>query len=183
MVKLKQVDHLYRLLVDFVEFDPETALPGDWLNYQVRLVMLRVGANVQMARHLMVATPQRPSDPEKEVRAVHADLRQLVRQYAAGGPPTLIPVSAKIAAFGGETTAGRFLAEGNVRDITILAVVALLAQADSPPIALCPEDDKLFFRVRRQQYCSRSCVNRANARAYRQRMLEKKPRIKTRRPK
>ena len=33
-------------------------------------------------------------------------------------------------------------------------------------IARCPECDGLFYRVRKQKYCNRPCVAKANWRAY-----------------
>jgi hypothetical protein len=169
----KRTDNPYRLLVELAEFDPETARPGDWLNYQAGLTMLTVGGNVQMATHLLVEKPLKLPDPETEVRAVHADLQKVVRQFAAGGRVELVPVTAKVAAIGSEPApTGRLLVTGSRRDTAILMAVMLLARPEQPPLALCPEDGRVFLRVRRQQYCSRACVNRANVRAYRQRLLE-----------
>ena len=43
----------------------------------------------------------------------------------------------------------------------------LLSKAGSvSPVLRCPECDGLFYRIRKQRYCSRQCVSRANWRDY-----------------
>ena len=51
----------------------------------------------------------------------------------------------------------------------LMAVALVLATTERLPIGICPEDQKLFYRVRRQLFCSRQCVLRANKRAWLQR--------------
>jgi len=64
---------------------------------------------------------------------------------------------------------GIMLAKGATRDVTLVTLIHLLAAGDTKPIRRCPEcpEHRLFYRVRRQKYCSRACVNRANKRAWR----------------
>src|SRR5262249_15870386 len=57
---------------------------------------------------------------------------------------------------------------GPTRDM-FLEALFLLLQEDTERIRRCPECDKLFYRVRKQQFCSRQCTNRANVRTWRQR--------------
>jgi hypothetical protein len=40
-------------------------------------------------------------------------------------------------------------------------------------IRRCPECEKIFLKVRKQGYCSRTCVNKANKRAWRERQEQK----------
>ena len=168
----KKADDLYRLLVDLAGFDPETARPGDWLNYRLGLDALARAGNERMTTRIFnVGNPQRVGTIEQieaEVRPIHAELRKVVRQYAAGGTVGTVEITAQIAAF----SSGELLATGDTRDVALLMAVMLLVRSDRASIAICPEDERLFVKVRRQQFCSRRCVNRANVRAYRQRMLE-----------
>jgi hypothetical protein len=174
---MAKADDLYQLLVDLAEFDPELARPGDWLNYRVGLDTLARAGNERMTTHIFnVGNPQRIGTIEQieaEVRPIHEDLRKVVRQFAGGTSKIqTVPITASVAAVGHKTP--RLLATGSTRDAAILTAVMLLLRPDRSPIAICPEDDRLFVKVRRQQFCSRRCVNRANVRAYRQRMLEEK---------
>ena len=179
----KKDDTLYRLLVELAEFDPEAARPGDWLNYEAGLAMIGVGGNVQLAAGIFQDRPPSGHSPEAFVRAIHPDLRHVVRQFAASGRVealVLVPITANVAVVQDER---KLRITGSSRDTAILRIVLLLASAEAPPIGMCPEDKKLFVRVRRQQYCSRQCVNRVNMRAHRQRLLEQMKATKKRRPK
>ncbi len=161
---------LYRLLVDLAEFDPKMARPGDWLNYHAALGALTRSVGQQTGDLIFnTGDPQGLRAVEAELRPIVEDLQRIVRQYAAGGGLGTEWITVRVAA----TPRGRLLAHGGTRDVAILAAVMLLTKTERSPIAICPEDDRLFVRVRRQQYCSRRCVNRANVRAYRAAMLEK----------
>jgi hypothetical protein len=158
----------YHLLVDLAELDPKLARPGDWLNFHAGLRELcRIVGEEVSAMIYNTGDPQGLRAVEDELRPIVTDLQRIVRQYAAGKTGwTQITVNV------GATARG-LLAHGDTRDVAILAAVMLLTKPDRPPIAICPEDERLFVRVRRQQYCSRRCVNRANARDRREKMLEK----------
>ena len=163
---------LYQLLVDLAELDPKLARPGDWLNFHAGLRELcRIVGEEVSAMIYNTGDPQGLRAVEEELRPIVVDLQRIVRQYAAD-PAKATParITVKVAA----TSRGLFAA-GGTRDVAILAAVMLLTKPDRPPIGICPEDDcgRLFVRVRRQQYCSRRCVNRANARDRREKMLEK----------
>ncbi len=58
---------------------------------------------------------------------------------------------------------------GSVRDVFVFVLAFLLAQEPRSRFQECPGCGRLFYRIRRQRYCSRPCVNRANLRAYRAR--------------
>jgi hypothetical protein len=183
---------LYPLLVELANFDPELARPGDWLNYRVALDTLARAANEQLRTHIFnVGNPHRLGDLEAEVRAIHPELKQLIEQAIGERHPRVtitggsrdhqvlrtVPIQVS-AAVGWR---GTLLATGSTRDTILLLVLMLLYGTERPPIGRCPECERLYLRVRRQQYCSRPCVNRANARAYRATLLDKKPATKKRR--
>ena len=44
----------------------------------------------------------------------------------------------------------------------------LLEQGPTDAIRQCPECETIFYRVRKQQYCTRRCVARASMRKWRQ---------------
>jgi endogenous inhibitor of DNA gyrase (YacG/DUF329 family) len=55
---------------------------------------------------------------------------------------------------------------GSAREAVLLRLLYLLARHGHESIRPCPECGRLFWRVRRQLYCSRTCVNRVNMRAW-----------------
>jgi hypothetical protein len=55
---------------------------------------------------------------------------------------------------------------GITHDIFLLTFLHLLA-GPADMILRCPECATLFYRVRKQQYCSRACVNKATVRKWR----------------
>jgi hypothetical protein len=57
--------------------------------------------------------------------------------------------------------------DGSLRDLFLSTLVFLLAQ-DVAHVRRCPECQTIFYRVRKQQYCTRRCTNRANMREWRQ---------------
>ena len=60
-------------------------------------------------------------------------------------------------------------ATGTTRDIFLLRLLFLLSQQPLDCIRRCPECSTIFFRIKKQQYCSRACTNKANVRTWRQR--------------
>jgi hypothetical protein len=59
------------------------------------------------------------------------------------------------------------LMDGTLRDM-FLHVLSLLLSQDMAHMRRCPECQTIFYRVRKQRYCTRTCTNRANMRAFRQ---------------
>jgi hypothetical protein len=57
--------------------------------------------------------------------------------------------------------------DGSLRDLFLSTLVFLLAR-DIAHLRRCPECQTIFYRVRKQRYCTRTCTNRANMRAFRQ---------------
>jgi hypothetical protein len=58
---------------------------------------------------------------------------------------------------------------GLTREIFLLVLFDLLGHESMDYVRRCPECGAVFYRVGKQQYCSRPCVNRANVRNWRQR--------------
>ncbi len=64
---------------------------------------------------------------------------------------------------------GGLLFRGSGPDMFVLVLSFLLSQQAVNRIQVCPECGKLFLRMRKQQYCSRTCVTRVNKRDARRR--------------
>jgi hypothetical protein len=59
------------------------------------------------------------------------------------------------------------LIDGTLRDL-FLWRLAFVFGKDPSHIKRCPECQTIFYRVRKQEYCTRRCTNRANMREWRQ---------------
>lgn len=57
---------------------------------------------------------------------------------------------------------------GSASNMFFLILALLLGQQPSDRIRRCPECQRLFLRIRKQEYCSRMCVNRVNKRTWRE---------------
>ena len=62
---------------------------------------------------------------------------------------------------------------GNGTEVFLSLVLLLTHKAEKLQIGVCPEDGRLFYRVRRQVFCSRRCAQNATKRAWRQRQNQK----------
>lgn len=165
-----------RLAVDFANTDLDELRPGDWMNLRDDL-----RAFFGFGRKPGTATPYAPKDMGGIVAMarIHSgaleepELRELQRvareTFAAvlhrGGKPSYLPydLPGKWMLFGG--TLG--VRGTPVQVLESVLLFALTQSREGRQIRVCPEDGKLFFRVRRQRYCSRQCVDRANKRAQR----------------
>lgn len=58
------------------------------------------------------------------------------------------------------------LIDGTLRDLLLWRLAFVLA-CDASHVRRCPECRTIFYRVRKQLYCSRRCTNRANMREWR----------------
>ena len=67
---------------------------------------------------------------------------------------------------------------GEPAKVFLIALILIIKESAALPVGLCPEDQRLFFRVGRQRYCSHPCVLRANKRDWRKREAQKQSRRK-----
>jgi predicted RNA-binding Zn ribbon-like protein len=158
---------LARLLADLVNFDMDTARPGDWLNTRIALdELVRAASADPRAPHpANVINPQRLGDLEAEVREALPDLQRLVRESATG-EGALVAVTVKLGALRN----GRLLVTGGTRDTAIVMAAYVLTQFTRPPILICPEDGRAFVRLRRQRYCSPRCLRHVYVRGLQARL-------------
>ena len=157
--------------VQFAGMDLDHLRPGDWLN-------LRDDFSKFLAFH-SVEGPGYRDCPEDDFRAIQRDLNTLLRDVVTSRDthrlsPTFVPIHVRISLFcmpaqGPFPEQTMRQACGPMRDLFILRVRDLLLQAPTlEPIRQCPECERIFLRVRKQEYCSRACVNRASVRRWRQ---------------
>jgi hypothetical protein len=136
-----------------------------------------------------VVTPPTARDyPEDALRALQGEVRAMLgtiadRQVGVPRPgqgsvidgrgtpgcgiSDQIPIAVKKWLVVAEPRAGAVVGiSGSVRDVLLEMLFLMLSQQPLSPIARCPECHSLFYRVRRQKYCSRQCANRVNQRIY-----------------
>ena len=65
-------------------------------------------------------------------------------------------------------SSSHLMIKGPTRDVFLMTLLVLLNHEPTDRILRCPECHTIFYRVRKQQYCSRPCTNRANVRQWRQ---------------
>jgi hypothetical protein len=164
--------------------DLDRLRPGDWLNVQDDLHAFIHGVGINAPEHDAltaiedmgrIAITRAPRDHPMTVEEV----RQL--QMAARAffdhlfPKDDRPVGA--ADLGSMTLtlhvyrmneAVYIDALGELREVVLTTLALLLSRQGPAPIRRCPECQTIFYRVRKQQYCSPRCAKRASMRQWRQ---------------
>lgn len=177
-------------LVAFAGKDLATMRAGDWLNLRddvgAFLGTTSGGATLADLGGLPIIMPIAPPAPkdlsdvalrelQSEIRTLLdglvGPLRQHPRQHAVTwtGLMAGVKVETSYTLLGHHSLGALLTASGRPRDMVLLRAIMLLTREDTQRLGRCPEPEcgKLFFRVRRQKYCGRACVNRANKRAWR----------------
>jgi hypothetical protein len=147
--------------IRFAESDLDRFRPGDWLNLRHDL------ATFLEAKWAPIAIPEPKGLPDAALRELQGDVRALLGQVA---PPRRFKVRSVeiqgpllLNVLAGPPAWLRSIS--HPRDAVLLSLGLLLA-ADPGAVRRCPEPacQRLFYRVRRQVYCSTPCVKRANKR-------------------
>lgn len=178
-----------RFAVAFAGADLDGFRPGDWLNLRADLAAFTSAPRGQPAHAadfggiIPFVRPVRPLPrdcPEEACRHLQHDTQVLLAAVAdrsglnlialSGGILTSVQKHLTVAPTGRLTgpSSAVVLVRGPFRDIYLEILIALLSQGPLPPIGRCPEPAcaRLFYRVRRQRFCSRTCANRASMRAH-----------------
>lgn len=180
----------------FANQDLDHMRPGDLLNLREDLGNFHWGlggeATSLAERGGISATLIDPPFPQDfsvdDFKRLQADITSLLRAVSLGGRRALgpgdKPRSSSVPTF---TLTARYMivplpglsfigAQGGTHDITLLMLIHLLTRDHPSRFRTCPDPDcgRLFYRVRRQLFCSKRCVARANKREERRRPAEKR---------
>jgi hypothetical protein len=173
--------------------DLDRLRPGDWLNLRDdleaflgrhrldRLVSQEDPAAPLAALGDIVGTPTEPPYPEEygvddfrvlqqETKCTLSRMLDKREGVPVASSPVLIPVRCDLLNFGFvPSLAGRNMLEvsGTTRDTFLMVLYVRLSREPTDRILRCPECQTIFYRVRKQRYCSRPCVHRAAARKWR----------------
>jgi hypothetical protein len=177
--------------VDFTRLDLTALRPGDWLNLRddfLEFFGVRghqhadpfKGANLSTVGGIIVSPicfdpAARQEDTPEDFEALQKEVSDILYTLTEPlhiGPLELtriVPTSLCIRTCFQRVQGKNYLvAEGRTRDLFLFILNDLLLyHADT--ILRCPECNRIFYRVRKQEYCERACTNRANVRTWRQR--------------
>jgi hypothetical protein len=177
--------------IAFADLKLDELRPGDWLNLRDDLREFtgvgKLGVDTSLAAVAPggVMAQLHPGEPsardllEPQIVALQSEFRQLLGALADGmrrAPATPGAASVSVTVYSpveikarysavGLGQAALITATGSARDISLLRLIHLLAQGENANrVRRCPDCGRLFFRKRRQLYCSKKCVNRVNKR-------------------
>jgi len=175
--------------LQFAQMDLNTLSPGRALTLREDLedfLGCRPGKQYSIdpgdvrAAPLSMLTPPLPQEyPEDTLRQLQQETRAIFAHLVdsrntwvkdISQPWVNIPGQYYLASFPtyGKKSSNHLMMKGTIRDVFLMMLLALLNQEPTDRILRCPECKTLFYRIRKQQYCSRPCVNRANVRNWRQ---------------
>lgn len=185
-----------RFAVRFAQMDFDTLRAGDWLNLRedfIGFLMMTPGQPYITTPVTSIATPETSpevfqplismgmvgipdgeSSPEdfslNDFRALQADVRQWLSSLSytqspgeAWLPPA-IPLQGRVA-----LSQPASQVHAPLRDLFLWHLFLLLLQEPPDRIRCCPECETIFYRVKKQAYCSRTCGNRVTQRRWRER--------------
>lgn len=174
-----------QFVVRFAQMTLDPIRPGDLLNLRDDFMMF-FGVvpdhdSPQIFRHVfcMPSVEEHPSwVSEETIRSLQQDTQRIVaslvnlRERTPEGAviqnDLQLSVSLLPLAQPGRPGPNLLHFYGNFRDLFLMTMLIDLSQEPTDRILRCPECPTIFYRIRKQQYCSRRCVNRANVRHWRQ---------------
>jgi len=166
--------------IRFAQMDLDTLRPGDWLNLRddfALFLVCKAGQRRPLAQRgeimtMPLAHPLPSEFSEDDFRALQMEVRVIVQSLVHEGllSAPMTEIHGYFFLFRPSTGDWSVLtAQGATRDMCLVTLLFLLNQESLDRIRRCPECGTIFYRIQKQQYCSRSCTNRANVRTWRQR--------------
>jgi hypothetical protein len=168
---------LLRFAVRFAETDLETLRPGDWMNLRDELESV-MSPSIPMPG-VLVSPVKVQELTDDFVKALREDFRRFLApvadgQAAAESARRGRPETVRLGEMGlGVLPSGGIYVNGDPRTAALMKLAFVVA-LNTEAVRRCPECRRLFYRVRRQLYCSRTCVTRVNKRDERKASQPKK---------
>jgi len=173
MTRKNTTDKSSRLafVVHFVQLDLDRLRPGDRLNLEDDLARF-LEPDAQGPGLYAVAVGV-PGIATGELSALQATMRAIVTSYLElregrrrAADLYEIHLRKMITPQGTPGGPPRVVATGEVRDVALEVLFSVLASVEADRLRRCPECGTIFLRMRKQLYCTRKCVNKANKRAW-----------------
>jgi hypothetical protein len=181
----------WQFVLHFAQLDLDALRPSGWLKLREDLAWFLTGSvagrvyyagDTPLPGDIEIRPFEPPSPleyPEEAFRALQHEIIPLVQSMVGAAHPGMgagprLPFQAVLCApsLDGlipETGQHLLIVEGSTRDAFILRVFALMVRDSTTRLRRCPECNVIFYRMGKQQYCSRPCVNRATVRTWRER--------------
>jgi hypothetical protein len=178
-----------QFVIRFAQMDLDTLRAGDWLNLredcmaflgiEVHGGLTAIQTPEESGR--IVALPLHAPLPTEfaveDCIALQADTRRILDEWVGPAPgeqgmlsPHDIHVLYTVTRTRSQTGASWvswLQVQGTTRELFLIILLHLLGRESMDAIRHCPECGTIFYRVGKQQYCSRPCSNRANVRTWR----------------
>ena len=174
-----------KFVVALATMDLDKARPGDWSNLRDDLGAFFGLTRQNFNQEFNVRTPGAwlpipMSSPgtmsDQDLRQLQMETRKILEYVSAPRPAGQKGAQAG-PRFCNQTIEKRpyltdegglaYLITGEPHELFLEVLFKLFEQAGSvSPVLRCPECDDLFYRVRKQRYCTRRCVSKANWRTY-----------------
>jgi hypothetical protein len=189
---IQTAEERVKFAIEFMQLDLERMRTGDWLNLQEDLQNFLFPEGIRCGFHII------PEDLLKEhsvdaIQVLRRDVEEILNLVAMftekspneenegnkndedGPVPELgflspqLSVRPVLILFPDQRPEHPIVFWlGNFHDTFLMQLITSLAQLPLDTLRRCPECGTIFYRVRKQQYCSRPCVHRANIRTWRQ---------------
>jgi hypothetical protein len=157
---------------------------GDYLNLAEDLAAFARNRELPLELHPTDSLPNMPPSHEglRRLQRLREDFAELL--HAAAAPQSTFPAGSRASKYYKPESVGTSLTghgisirhggasmvvSGPYLGLLSYKAALLLLFAKTPAVSrlrMCPECCTVFLRVRKQQYCSRVCVNKANMRAW-----------------
>lgn len=164
-------DQLQWAVRDFIQPDLRLFREGDWLNLREELTAFLGFGIEQDSSEVQVIS--RPPRADEDLQALQAEARKFLesaislRDTGSGaskrlelGKPSLSLIVSKSG------LVLRTVDLSSARDGFLMKLWLLVGELGAANVRRCPECRAIFWRIKRQLYCSRTCSTRVNMRAY-----------------
>ena len=162
--------------IGFVNKDLESQRPGDWMNAKDDLSLF-LGCKMGVENRVddmggLIATPLVPPFPEDYTEGDFMVLQNsfkntfdnLTAYNISGDQMVHIEGTFYVQSVGNSNC---LHVTGPTKNMAILVLMGLLINEPSDRVLRCPECNNYFYRIKKQTYCSRTCVNRVTVREWR----------------
>ncbi len=170
-----------KFAIRFAAMDLAALRPGDWLNLQDDLASFlgckRGQGELVSAKGAIRMTPLAHPLPyeytESDFRTLQRETNTLLQSLAYEDmlSAEMLDIHAHVGIVSLPPTGWTIsVAQGGTRDMFLLYLWLLIREEGIGHIKRCPEPKcgAIFYRIKKQKYCSRTCTNRATVRAWRQ---------------
>jgi hypothetical protein len=174
-----------QLAIAFSRMNLDRLRPGDWLNLQYDLKTF-LGCNPERQYRFpsaggIIATPLAHPLPDEFSEDDFRSLQTHARSMLQDATQEILPIGPGIEMRGGymswlrasEGKWGHIIAQGPTHDMFLLTLMFLLNQEPSGRLKRCPECKAVFYRIKKQRYCSPTCTNKTTMSRWRAKQKQK----------